>query len=105
MGVNSFVGCNKDGWDQGNQNVYLHTAEHFVALNIYSSFYEPMPEYKEEARITDTSESFKTGGTGIPRESCGGVGGWRQRSGWIGGLIWGQKYGSRSGKDNGEIHK
>ena len=43
---NRFVNQDNDGWDQGNQNVYLHTAEHFGALNSYSSFYEPMPEYK-----------------------------------------------------------
>ena len=103
--INSFVGCNKDGWDQGNKNVYLHTAEHFGALNSYSYFYELMPEYKEEARITDTSELVKTEGTGIPRESGGVGGGWRQSPGWIGGSIWGQKYGSRSVKDDGAIHK
>ena len=75
------------------------------ALNSYSSVYEPMPEYKEEARITETSESAKKVRAGLPRESGGGGGGWRQRPGWIGGSIWGQKYGSRSGKDNGAIHK
>ena len=96
---------NKDGWDQGNQNVYLHTAEHFGALNSYSYFYEPMPEYKKEARITDTSESAKRGGTGLPRKSGGWGGGWRHRPGWIGGSIWGHKYGSLSGKGNGAIHK
>ena len=99
------MGFNKDGWDQGNQNVYLHTAEHVGALNSYSSFYETMPEYKEEDRITDTSESVKTGGTGLSRESGGEGGGRRQRPGWIGGSIWGQKYGIQSGKDNGAIHK
>ena len=64
-----------------------------------------MPEYKEEARITDTSESVKIGGTGLPKESGCGGGGWRQRPGWIGGSRWGQKYGSQSGKDNGAIHQ